>query len=89
MARGDKIIVPNNVPIPGEVYKHYKGDLYEIVLIAEHADPDELNVIYKANYPNPDFPYFSRLLSTWRDEILWKGHKVERFVKVDTSNSSS
>ena len=84
MARGDKIIIPEYLPIAGEVYRHYKGDLYEIVLIAEHADPDELNVIYKANYPDPDFPYFSRLLKTWRDEIIWNDKKVTRFTKIDT-----
>jgi hypothetical protein len=89
MARGDKIIIPENMPIAGEIYKHYKGDLYEVVLIAEHADPDELNVIYKANYPDPDFPYFSRLLSTWRDQILWEGQTVGRFTKIDTNGSIS
>lgn len=89
MARGDKIIIPKNVPIPGEIYRHYKGDLYEIVLIAEHADPDELNVIYKAWYENPDFPYFSRLLNTWYDEILWNDEKVKCFVKIDINHTIS
>jgi hypothetical protein len=89
MARGDKITIPENMPIPGEIYKHYKGDLYEIVLIAEHADPDELNIIYKACYPDPDFPYFSRLIKTWLDQILWEGKIVDRFVKIDTNDQIS
>lgn len=87
--RGDKIIIPDFVPIPGEIYRHYKGDHYRIVLIAEHADPDELNVVYQACYPNPDFPYFSRLLKTWRDKILWEGQTVDRFTKIDTNSTIS
>ena len=80
MTRGDQIIVPENIPKPGEIYKHYKGDLYEVVLIAEHNDPDELCVIYKPKYENPDFPYFSRLLKSWEEVVEWESKKVNRFT---------
>lgn len=80
MTRGDKIIIPENLPKPGEIYKHYKGDLYEVVLIAEHNDPDELCIIYKAKYDNPDFPYFSRLLKSWEEVVECNGEKVKRFI---------
>ena len=82
MARGDVVIVPENCPKVGEIYRHYKGDLYKIVLIAEHNDPDEICVVYEAVYDNPDFPFFSRLLRNWFDDIEWKGCKVKRFTLV-------
>lgn len=77
--RGDKVIIPNNCPKPGEVYKHYKGDLYRICFIAEHNDPDEICIIYEAIYENPDFPYFSRLFSSWFEVIKYNGKEVSRF----------
>lgn len=83
MTRGDKIILPENLPKPGEVYRHYKGDLYKVILIAEHNDPDELSVVYEAAYDNPDFPYFSRLLKSWQEIVEWEGKKVERFTKIN------
>jgi hypothetical protein len=82
MTRGDIVIVPEDAPKSGEIYKHYKGDLYEVVFLAEHNDPDELCVIYKAYYKNPDFPYFSRLLKSWQEDVEWNGEKVKRFTKV-------
>jgi hypothetical protein len=70
------------LPKTGEVYKHYKGEMYEVVFLAQHSDPDELCVIYKAKYENPDFPFFSRLLKSWEEEVEWKGKKVKRFTMV-------
>jgi len=82
MTRGDIVVVPENAPKTGEIYKHYKGDLYEVVLLAEHNDPDEICVVYKAHYENADFPYFSRLLKSWEEEVVWNGEKVKRFTRV-------
>lgn len=82
MTRGDRVFVPEICPKPGEIYKHYKGDLYEVVLIAEHNDPDELCIIYKANYENSAFPYFSRLLKSWEEVLEWNGQRIKRFTKI-------
>lgn len=83
MARGDAVVVPDICPKVGEVYRHYKGDLYKVVLIAEHNDPDELCVIYEAVYENPAFPHYSRLLKSWQEEVEWNGERVKRFTKVE------
>jgi len=71
-----------DLPKTGEVYRHYKGDLYEVVFLAQHSDPDELCVIYKAKYENAAFPFFSRMLKSWEEEVEWEGKKVKRFTKV-------
>jgi hypothetical protein len=82
MARGDKVVVPGDAPKAGEVYRHYKGDLYEVVFLAEHNDPDELCVVYKASYHNPDFPYFTRLLKSWNEKVMYNNVEVKRFTKI-------
>lgn len=83
MSKETEYTIPNDAPKAGEIYKHYKGDLYRIVLIAEHSDPDELCVVYEAIYDNPDFPYFSRLFRHWYDVVEWEGEKVNRFTLVE------
>jgi hypothetical protein len=81
MARGDKVIIPESCPKAGETYKHYKGDLYRIVLLAEHSNDNEWMVVYEAMYEHPDAPYFTRPLRQWHERIEWKGEMKKRFEK--------
>lgn len=83
MTKGEKIFVPENCPKAGEIYRHYKGDLYEVVFLAEHSDPYGLCVNYKVKYENPDFSYFSRLLKSWEEMVEWNGQKLKRFTKIN------
>ena len=40
----------HDVPIPLGVYRHYKGNMYEVVGHAKHSEMLEEMVIYKALY---------------------------------------
>jgi hypothetical protein len=81
MTKGYKIEAPSNPPQEGDVYKHYKGDSYEIIGIAIHSNEDIWMVVYKPLYENADAEYFTRPLTDWREKVIWEGKEVGRFQK--------
>ena len=76
--------VPPNAPHEGEIYRHYKGDLYRIKLVALHSNDGEWMVVYEPLYENPVAPFFARPLKEWSAEVEWQGKKVLRFTLSHT-----
>lgn len=60
------------------IYKHYKGNKYELVAVARHSETLEDMVVYKALYGEGE--YWVRPAGMWDELVtLSDGSKVKRF----------
>ncbi|MEE1047557.1 MAG: DUF1653 domain-containing protein [Clostridia bacterium] len=59
------------------IYKHYKGNRYEVLGIANHSETLEKMVVYRALYG--DNEVWVRPLSMWDEMIEKDGKSVPRF----------
>jgi hypothetical protein len=64
---------------PG-TYRHYKGNLYEVLGVARHSETEEPMVVYRALYG--DSGLWVRPLAMFEETVLVDGQPVPRFAPV-------
>jgi hypothetical protein len=69
------------------VYRHYKGNLYEVVGTARHSETLEAMTVYKTLYGSPleQQQLWVRPQKMFLEEVLVNGKMEPRFSKVNHS----
>ena len=63
------------------IYRHYKGNLYEVIGFANHSETLEKMVIYKALYDKGEV--WVRPIGMWDEIVLCNGNSVPRFEYIE------
>ena len=61
-------------------YRHFKGNLYEIVCFAKDCEDESELVVYKALYGEKEF--WVRPASMWNETVTRDGKTFKRFTYV-------
>jgi len=64
------------------IYRHYKGNLYEVLYTAQHSETEEWMVVYRALYGEKGV--WVRPYQIFTEKIDLDGRTVKRFIFVES-----
>lgn len=67
---------------PGQVWRHYKGKHYKILVLGKHSETDEVLAAYQRQ---EDGHVFFRPIDLFFDEVVWEGKTVPHFVLINAA----
>ncbi|MEH6585142.1 MAG: DUF1653 domain-containing protein [Halioglobus sp.] len=63
-------------PLPG-IYRHYKGNEYQLIDVATHSETEEAMAVYRPLYG--DRALWVRPLTMWQESVDRDGQSIPRF----------
>ncbi|MFM2486126.1 DUF1653 domain-containing protein [Celerinatantimonas yamalensis] len=75
----------NNIPLPG-LYRHFKGNNYEVLDVVRHSETEEWMVLYRPCYG--ERALWVRPLSLFNQPAEKNGASCMRFTLIKLANSS-
>lgn len=69
-----------NQAIPQGIYRHYKGNLYQVLHTAQHSETEELLVVYRCLYG--EYGVWVRSLVMFSETVTVDGKQLPRFELI-------
>ena len=66
--------------IPQGIYRHYKGNLYQVLHTAKHSETEELLVVYRCLYG--EYGVWVRPLTMFIEVVEVDGKELPRFEMI-------
>lgn len=64
------------------IYRHYKGNLYQVLHMAKHSETEESLVVYRCLYG--EYGVWVRPLSMFAETVTIGGKEIPRFELIKT-----
>lgn len=66
--------------VPQGIYRHYKGNLYQVLHTAQHSETEELLVVYRCLYG--EYDVWVRPLTMFTETVEADGKEIPRFELI-------
>ena len=70
----------NQVSVAQGIYRHYKGNLYQVLHTAQHSETEESLVVYRCLYG--EYGVWVRPLAMFSETVTVEGKQVPRFELI-------
>ena len=68
------------IQIPQGIYRHYKGNLYQVLHTAQHSETEETLVVYRCLYG--EYGVWVRPIEIFSETVTVDGQQVPRFELI-------